>query len=255
MIPEFLPNGPAILVEDEQRILVVADTHFGAETGLARHGLHIKSNSKERLLRLLNCIDDSDPDLLLLLGDVKHSIPVTTKQEFFEMPNIFRDIRRKVPFKVIPGNHDIGIEKFLKPDEILSKEGVLINNTGYMHGHTYPSKNLLGHLILAGHHHPVAYLYDEVGCSLKAQPAYVLSEISVENTRYDSEVPKETTRVLFVPAFFELAGGMDVRELSKSRLSPLSRSIIEETAEVFLSDGTYINNLKMMHDDKCDRSS
>ena len=81
MIPEFLPLGPALVVENDIRILVVADTHFGAETQLARHGLHIKSSSEERLSRLLACVDESGCDLLLLLGDVKHSIPVTTRQE------------------------------------------------------------------------------------------------------------------------------------------------------------------------------
>jgi len=246
MIPKFLPQGPAVVIENSMRILVVADTHFGAETELARRGLHIKSNTRERLSRLLRCIEDSDCDLLLLLGDVKHSIPVTSRQEYEEMPWIIDEIRKKIPFKVIPGNHDVGIEKFLNKDELLPKEGSVLDGTGYLHGHTYPSEDLLGKLIVAGHHHPVVCLYDEVGCSLKSHSAFVLAQVNPDILNMKTTRPVSGTRVLFVPAFFELAGGIDVRELKKSGLGPLSRSIDEETAEVFLSDGTYIDNLRSL---------
>ena len=340
MMPEFMPQGPALIVVNTMRVLVVADTHFGAETFLARHGLHIQSNSDERLNRLLKCIDDSNCDLLVLLGDVKHSIPVTTWQEINEMPKIFSKIREKVPFKVMPGNHDVGIGRFLEDGELLEKEGAVIDGVGYIHGHTYPSGDLLGRLIVCGHAHPVVCLYDEVGCSLRSQPAYLLCSLDAdeyqsrikkieqyggffeieaadscsdegaggaagadaafkngkgdgkaknakkprgraalalsEGYAYDtdtagdaesndneSEVPEsnhaepdgnfaeniEKTHVLFVPAFFELAGGIDVRELKSSRLGPLSRCIRTSDAEVFLSDGTYINTLGNLMDE------
>ena len=341
-MPEFMPQGPALIVGNTMRVLVVADTHFGAETFLARHGLHIQSNSDERLNRLLKCIDDSKCDLLVLLGDVKHSIPVTTWQEINEMPKIFSKIREKVPFKVLPGNHDVGIERFLEEGELLEKEGAVIDGVGYIHGHTYPSGDLLGRLIVCGHAHPVVCLYDEVGCSLRSQPAYLLCSLDAEeyvskyrkNEQYggffETESPgsdaektdgkgggakKDTgkagksdgkakkakkargraalsersesyayytdtvsyaesndgesnstesndaepdgniaekaanTHVLFVPAFFELAGGIDVRELKASRLGPLSRCISTSDAEVFLSDGTYINTLGNLMDE------
>lgn len=348
MMPEFMPQGPALIVVNTMRVLVVADTHFGAETFLARHGLHIQSNSDERLNRLLKCIDESKCDLLVLLGDVKHSIPVTTWQEINEMPRIFSKIREKVPFKVLPGNHDVGIERFLEADELLDKEGAVIDGVGYIHGHTYPSGDLLGRLIVCGHAHPVVCLYDEVGCSLRSQPAYLLCSLDADefiskyrkNEQYggffgtessgsdsdegeggaaalkagkgggskrDAGKAKKTdktgksagrkargraalsesyacdedtagdaaqnngetndnesndaesdvnfaekaanTHVLFVPAFFELAGGIDVRELKSSRLGPLSRCINTSDAEVFLSDGTYINTLGNLIDE------
>ena len=337
-MPEFMPQGPALIVVNTMRVLVVADTHFGAETFLARHGLHIQSNSDERLNRLLKCIDESKCDLLVLLGDVKHSIPVTTWQEINEMPRIFSKIREKVPFKVLPGNHDVGIERFLEADELLDKEGAVIDGVGYIHGHTYPSGDLLGRLIVCGHAHPVVCLYDEVGCSLRSQPAYLLCSLDAdefiskyrkndqyggffgtESSGHDAEktdgkgcvakrdagkaektdktdktgksagrkargraalsenyacdddtagdaVPDYSesndaesdanfaekaanTHVLFVPAFFELAGGIDVRELKSSRLGPLSRCINTSDAEVFLSDGTYINTLGNLMDE------
>jgi len=242
MKPEFLPQGPAFVVEeDDMRILVVADTHFGAESDLKRKGVHIMSNTPERLNRLLECIDISGADLLLLLGDVKHSVPVTSWQEKKEMPEIISAVRSKIELKVLPGNHDAGIELFLREDELLPRTGARINNTGYMHGHTFPAPEITGGLIVVGHHHPVVHLYDEVGCFMRGVPAYVLAEIDEDSLNMKDARPG--TRVLFAPAFFELAGGMDVCELKKSGLSPLSRCIIEETADVFLADGTYIDTI------------
>lgn len=76
---------------------------------------------------------------------------------------------------------------------------------------------------------------------MKGVPAFVLAEIDDDCLNMKDNRPG--TRVLFVPAFFELAGGMDVCEIKKSGLSPLSRCIIEETADVFLADGTYVNTI------------
>ena len=110
---EFFKDGPALIIEGEQRLLVVADLHFGIEADLAAHGLHFRSRSAERIERLLKIIDTADPDMLILLGDVKHSIPSLTRQEFNELPGILEAIRSRIPMKVFPGNHDIGIERYL----------------------------------------------------------------------------------------------------------------------------------------------
>ena len=79
---EFIEEGPALVIEGEQRMLIVADLHFGIEADLAAHGLHFKSRSELRLERLHKVIDTTKPDELVLLGDVKHSIPSLTWQEY-----------------------------------------------------------------------------------------------------------------------------------------------------------------------------
>src|SRR5512136_1693061 len=85
---EFIGDGPALVIEGEQRLLIIADLHFGIEADLAVHGLHFKSRSTDRLERLLKTIDEADPDALVLLGDIKHSIPSLTRQEYYELPCI-----------------------------------------------------------------------------------------------------------------------------------------------------------------------
>src|SRR5512139_3178800 len=147
MMMKFFKDGPALLVEGELRLLVVADLHFGIEADLAAHGLHFKSRSNERLERLLKIIDLADPDTLVLLGDIKHSIPSLTRQEYYEIPGILDAIRSRIPLKVFPGNHDIGIERYLLDTELQPRNGTIIDGVGYLHGHMYPSPELAGHLI------------------------------------------------------------------------------------------------------------
>ncbi|MDO5845890.1 MAG: phosphoesterase, partial [Methanocorpusculum sp.] len=93
-------------------------------------------------------------------------------------------------------------------------------------------------LIVCGHHHPIVNIYDEVGCSLRGTPGYLLSEI--DTSAWTAERAATPTRVLMVPAFYELAGGLDVRLIPGNKISPIAGAVKTETAEVFLKDGTYV---------------
>ena len=244
---QFFEDGPALIVENKKRLLVVADLHFGIESDLALHGWHFASRSTERLRRVIACIQATSPDLLVLLGDVKHSIPRTTRQEYREIPDILAALREEVPIRVLPGNHDIGITRFLQKDELMPKDGAVIDGGAYMHGHTIPNPDLSGHLIISGHHHPMVSLHDEVGCSLRA-PAYLLAELDqTEMFEAKTNLAGEKTRVLFMPAFNECAG-FDILRIIRHPFSPLSRSIRREGAEVFLADGTYVGLVSALED-------
>jgi hypothetical protein len=248
---EFIGDGPSLLVTGEERYLVVADLHFGIEADLALHGLHFRSRSKDRLERLLAIVDRVDPDGLVLLGDVKHSIPTVTRQEYYELPRILDTLRSRVPLLVFPGNHDIGIERYLRPAEIRAKEGAVIDGVGYLHGHMYPSPSLAGHLMIIGHHHPLLSLRDEVGCALQS-PAYLRA--GVNTGALGMADMKETggpTRVLFMPAFNEIAG-YDILRIIRDPTSPLSRNILPEDTEIILADGTYIGPPHSLISDESD---
>ena len=239
MHPEFYENGPAILIERSVRTLVIADPHFGVEADLHRHGIHFPSATASRLSRLLSIIDESDPDYLVVLGDLKHMIPYVTYQEKQEVPGVLKQIRERTEFRLAPGNHDTGLEPYLKPEELLPMNGAVIDGCGYMHGHTVPAPDLAGCLILCGHHHPVVNIYDDVGCALRGTPGYLLAE--VDPAPLSLPETADPTRILLVPAFYELAGGMDVRLIPGNKLSPVARAIRTGTAEVFLKDGTYVD--------------
>jgi metallophosphoesterase superfamily enzyme len=263
----FIPEGPALVIENTLRVLVIADLHIGIESDLDVHGVHIPSQGRGRFDRVMACIDEGRPDLVLLLGDVKHSVPLTTRQEYRELPVLLQEIRSRAPLRVIPGNHDGGIERFLGEGELLPMRGALLDGVGYLHGHTYPDPSLLGHLLVIGHHHPMVTLRDEVGCALRDR-AYLLTPVDEECLGIAGKrkglVEGETgakecgegagaetgtererarpTRVLVMPAFNELTG-YDLTKMRESTLGPLSRCMDFPNAEVFLTDGTYLGLL------------
>lgn len=244
----FIPEGPALLVKNRKRVLVVADLHIGIEAELKRRGWHVSSRTGERLERLLSCISIARPDLLILLGDIKHNLPKTTGQEYRELPGFLDAIRSSVSIRVLPGNHDTFISRFIHPEELMNKAGAVIDRVGYLHGHTTLSPALEGRLVVAGHHHPLVAIRDSVGCSLRS-PAYLLAALnpecidqkregrSLQENRKDAGM--NCTRVLFMPAFNECAG-FDILQIVRHPFSPLSRAIQPESAEIFLPDGTYI---------------
>jgi metallophosphoesterase superfamily enzyme len=276
MALHFLPHGPALVVENTLRVLVIADLHIGIESDLDTHGIHIPSQGRGRLDRILACIAEGRPDLVLLLGDVKHSVPLTTRQEYRELPVLLDEIRSRAPLRVVPGNHDGGIERFLRDGELLPMRGALVDGIGYLHGHTYPDPALLGHLLVIGHHHPMVALRDGVGCSLRDR-AYLLTSVDEGclgltgngNGRKEGEPGgirekkgagagerndggkgpggEEAedacpTRILVMPAFNELTG-YDITRMKESTLGPLSKCMNFPDAEVFLTDGTYLGLL------------
>ena len=274
MTLQFLPRGPALIVENTMRVLVIADLHIGIESDLDVHGIHIPSQGPGRLSRVMSCLDEGRPDLVILLGDVKHSVPVTTRQEYRELPVLLDEIRGRAPLKVVPGNHDGGIERFLRDGELLPMRGALVDGVGYLHGHTYPDPALLGRLLVIGHHHPMVSLRDQVGCALRDR-AYLLTSVDenclgisakgnrvaegadggemkgakvaggqnpVEGEKGAGGERASPTRVLVVPAFNELTG-YDITGLRESSLGPLSKCMDFPGAEVFLTDGTYLGLL------------
>jgi metallophosphoesterase superfamily enzyme len=272
MALHFLPGGPALVVENTMRVLVIADLHIGIESDLDVHGVHIPSQGRGRLDRVMACIGEGRPDLVLLLGDVKHSVPLTSRQEYRELPALLQEIRSRAPLRVVPGNHDGGIERFLQDGELLPMRGALVDGVGYLHGHTYPDPALLGHLLVIGHHHPMVALRDEVGCALRDR-AYLLASVDeeclgmtgngnwgkgaegVNHGRNGAEGGMQTgggkgtegggarpTRILVMPAFNEFTG-YDLTKMRESTLGPLSRCMNFPDAEVFLTDGTYLGLL------------
>ncbi len=248
---EFIRDGPALVIENRQRLLVASDLHFGIEADLAAHGLHFASRSAERLERMLRIVDTIDPDMLILLGDIKHSIPSLTRQEYHELPGILEKLRSRIPFVVFPGNHDIGIERFIRESELCPREGAIIDEVAFLHGHMYPAPDLYGRLMVIGHHHPLLALRDEIGCALQ-EPAYIRA--GLKSGAGDIPVSADIagkTRLLFMPAFNELAG-YDITRIVRDPFSPLSRCMDTESAEIILADGTYIGPLKSLVQDEDD---
>ena len=158
----------------------------------------------------------TDPDRLVLLGDVKHSIPSLTRQEWAEIPGILDTIRRRIPILVFPGNHDIGIERFLREGELQPKEGAIIDRVAYLHGHTYPAPDLGSHLIVTGHHHPRSACTTRWAVPSRHRPTCGRRSMPKRSASKMMEGMSALPGLFFVPAFNEIAG-YDIVKLPATR--------------------------------------
>lgn len=271
-------SEPALLLRRRgERVVVLGDLHIGWEVTLSQQGIHIPSQTGKMLQRLKVIIEKEHPSRIIMLGDVKHSVTGAELEEWRDVPDFFEALLKLVPsVQVILGNHDGNLEP-LTPSkvEILPSTGLALwNRFGLLHGHAWPSPEILGcETLILGHLHPAVTLRDALGyrltkpawitapCdpkklvrgTLKAagiQPKGDLEEILEEKFR----VKLATTRCVFVPPFNDFLGGRPVnsRKIEEThageRLGPVLRSgaVDMDDAEVHLLDGTYLGRVKQL---------
>jgi len=271
-------SEPALLLRRRgERVVVVGDLHIGWEVTLSQQGIHIPSQTGKMLQRLKAIIEKEHPSRIIMLGDVKHSVTGAELEEWRDVPEFFEALLKLVPsVTVILGNHDGNLEP-LTPSklEIVSPTGLALwGRFGLMHGHAWPSPDLLGcETLILGHLHPAVTLRDALGYRL-TRPAWVTASCdskkllrgtlkaagiqargSLEKVlREKFHVKLSARRCIFVPPFNDFLGGRPVnsRRIEEThageRLGPVLRSgaVDVEDAEVHLLDGTYLGHVKQL---------
>lgn len=126
--PAPVPGEPA-LYEPATRTLVLADLHYGHEVELLRGGVWVPSKARERTRRVVELIEATGAQRLVLNGDLKHLIPFSHRRERSELSNLFATlIRVGVTLEVVPGNHDGNLAPHLPPKTVLHPpEGCVIS--------------------------------------------------------------------------------------------------------------------------------
>jgi len=223
---KFIPKKPALLVDD---ILVVADLHNGIEYELHKKGVEVPSQTQAKFESLKEIVEQTKPKRLIILGDLKHNIPITSRQEYHEVPEFLEGMQSYVDEIIITkGNHDGAIEKLVPPGVSVVSE-FIEKKTGFFHGHTSPSDEILStKSIVKAHTHPSILLKD---IRPYIQPAWV-------------EVPlkERKCRVTVVPAFDDNIRGIALN--ISEPLGPLLTKMADmPEAEIYLLDGSYIGKL------------
>jgi metallophosphoesterase superfamily enzyme len=273
----LLTPWPAMLVETGERILMASDFHLGIEYELAKMGINIPYQTErymEELLGLVREHGEHGPDRVILLGDVKHGVPITSFQEKREIPLLFNALLDEVDrVDVARGNHDGNIQN-LAPEEveIHPSKGFMVGEAfkvGVLHGHSWPYPALLGaDLLVMGHNHPTVRLNTPLGVRVTRR-AWVRGHVDPERVasailgqdgvkfegdavkafqkEYDVRVGKP--QVVIMPTFNDLMGGLPVNsETPKSLLGPLFRSgaIEVDDFDVYLLDGTFLGRVDFL---------
>lgn len=263
----FVEPYPALLLQQQkQRTVIIADLHLGWEVAFAEKGIHVPSQMPKLLQRLTEIIEQTKPQTLLLLGDIKHTIAKTATEEWRDIPDFFELLTKKVQnIKIIQGNHDGNLEPLLpEAVEVLPSTGTGINGVGFFHGHTWPATELLKcQTLVIGHVHPVVMFQDPLGYRIIRQ-VWVKANINgallkksllrYYNIKQPLRRPTRVTECIIMPSFNDFLGGRPINRKTKATspkyqtLSPLlrSKSIKIEEAELFLLDGTFLGTISQL---------
>jgi uncharacterized protein len=223
---KFIQNKPALLINNN---LVVADLHNGIEFELFKKGANMPSQTQKKLEKLLDIIQETKPKKLIILGDLKHNVPVTSRQEYEEVPHFLNELLKHVPGIIITkGNHDGGLETLVPPSVRVTDE-FIEKGVGYFHGHKIPSEELLKQkTIICAHTHPAVLLKDIRG--------------HIQQAWLESRVKGSDTSVIVVPAFDDSARGSAVNNTEP--IGPFLKRMVDlENAEIFLLDCSYLGTL------------
>jgi putative SbcD/Mre11-related phosphoesterase len=262
---------PALLIETSKKILVLADLHIGWEwdARFLQAGLYIPSQTPKLQEKLVKLIEEHHPDTLLLLGDVKQAITRLSIEDWRVIPEFFEHIQSHVEeIIVVLGNHDGELEPLTPPTvTIVPSRGLTIGQNpqiGLLHGHAWPSPEVLSSdILIMGHLHPVVWFRDKLGiwtvkqvwvvsnCDSEKLAAAYLRYLNITPTKKPREALHTRTginindpKLIIVPAFNDLVGGVSVHNLTRRLMGPIIRStsVNIDTAEIYLLDGTYLGD-------------
>lgn len=270
MITPLPPHAVAMLSTREMRMLIIADLHVGWEMALSGKGIHVPSQMPKLLARLLDLLSEFKPDRLLILGDVKHTIAKAEIGEWHDIPDLFNELRTKVrEILVIRGNHDGNLEPLL-PDniELLPATGYAVGETGFFHGHQWPTLSILQcKSLVMGHVHPVVAFRDPAGFRITRQvwvkvrcDREKLARTILRRHKKKEEpgvlrsldTEPENIELLIMPSFNDFLGGRPLNEshltfgaMNETIAGPVLRSdaVHLEDAETYLLDGTFLGTL------------
>jgi len=239
MILQPIPGTPALRMNET---LIITDLHIGVEAHLGKKGFHITSRTEDMLDTILECAG-TELNRLIVLGDVKDSVPGSTKQEYREIPTFFDKLSEMFDsIDLVRGNHDTAIEEFLPMSvKVRPAKGMRIGDVGFIHGHVWPSDDVMSSKVLVmGHVHPAIMFRDGVGRQY-TEPCWVRGRFKPEQDRYP-HIPEE---FIIVPAFNRLLGGSPVNVIGEGFLGPLLTSDMpdRDNCRIHLLDGVDVGIL------------
>lgn len=212
---KFIYGKPALLLK---RTLVVADLHIGIEHELAAKGIRLGS-MREVLVRDISAlIEETKAERLAILGDVKHTIPGVEFSERLELKAMLRELCGMAKVVIVPGNHDGEISEVAGDAEVAPSSGIKIGKAALCHGHAWPDEKIMdADELVMGHTHPCIDLLDSLGGRV-TERAWLIAKADGKKLRMRYPKAKLGMRLVLVPAFNPLVGGMP---LNKTKENPL----------------------------------
>ncbi|TFG07248.1 metallophosphoesterase [Candidatus Thorarchaeota archaeon] len=256
----------AILETDSGSILLISDLHLGFEEELAKQkGISFPPQQENILHRISVLVDKYSIGRLYILGDIKHTITADTPFNWQLIPEFMMALMDLVHTHIIPGNHDGDLAALLPRNvPIESVFGILLTEKptiGLLHGHTWPSEQVLcAETLILGHNHPtirsvrVASAPD-IGREERKRrgtsiPVILQSQLDKNCVRLCMNTPQKSDDtqglVITLPSFNELFSGVAINRLDTGFRGPLFENNCVDflESEVFSMSGQYINSVR-----------
>ncbi len=235
-----IPNTPAATVSLAGELaLVIADYHAGIETAFRYEGLEIESREQARRESVVRLIRQVDADKVIFLGDLAHWIGEPYGAELDELQQLLAAVTDIVPATLIKGNHDGKIEDAIDIP-VSPSDGLVIDNVGFVHGHTNPSEEVVSaDIVCSGHEHVTASIEDSVG-GRRIERAWLRGSLTPDGFSH-VDPARVTGKLIVFPAFNDLVGGTWVNTAHQDFLAPFLPKGISD-GELYLLDGTRLGN-------------
>jgi hypothetical protein len=220
---EPVPDYEALTMEE---YLVIADVHLGLEYEMFQKGLRIGSVTGKVKRKLMRILEMTGKKRLIVLGDLKHNLPIPSFSEKEETP-FFLDL--PVEITIVKGNHDADIEA-LTGLPVLKE--IVIDDVYLTHGHMTIPEERLKKDIVVGHSHPAIELKDRMG------------KRYVEKCWVQGKIRGKNNRVIFMPSFSPLLVGTPFNTSGNIPGTLFSQNLIDVgECDVHLIDGTYLGKV------------
>ena len=165
------------LYPKKEKILIISDIHFGYEDSLIEQGYLIPRHQyKDTLERINKILKKTNPEVIIINGDLKHQFGSILKQEYNDSINFLKFLLKKFRVILIKGNHDKILDAIAEKVNLKTQSHYSINGIYISHGDFIPEGNGFpkAKTIIIGHEHPSVTLeknkrFEKFKCFLKGK--------------------------------------------------------------------------------------
>ena len=231
----FILNNKPIAFVKELSLLAITDLHLGIEFEMKRKGINVPLQADKFLKILEEAKNETDAKRIVVLGDVKHKVPISSAKEVEYVKKFFESVSRIFDeIMICKGNHDDMIEEILSGFKVYGARGFRIKNYGFFHGHAWPYSKLWNcERWISGHLQ--AAIEIRRGNVKRIEKVVIKARPKIEKGKL--------REIIILPAFSDLTGNL---LLNKERPSDFlfNKIVDEESSEVYLLDGSFLGSLK-----------
>jgi putative SbcD/Mre11-related phosphoesterase len=215
------------------------------EAELRESGINIPSQTEKIAEHLIDLCQTHKIDSLVIVGDVKHKVPMSSRQEYFEIPRIFERLKEDLSeIHIALGNHDGDLRHFLGDwIKIHSSKGFVFRKVGFFHGHAWPSPKVMAcERVVMAHEHPTIQFVETLG-ERDFRQCWAKAHLIEENTK--ERYPNCTPELIIMPTFNPLLGGIALNTKEKLLGPVMTNNLVDlDNSKIYLLDGTFLGKLK-----------